>query len=317
MGKNRSRARNPLKNSAIRRILRWMPIVVILLTSICLLVMMLLGGMARVWAWYVLRATPILSILGWIFLIDAVLYAIKRRRISKRIIITCLGSLLFLAPSLVDPSLPYPASIDTTKPAATVRLPANVPLKTAWGGDSAEVNQHVNEPNTRWAYDFVVEPYLTNSPKLTDYGCYGVPVVAPADGIVTLAHDGEPDTPINSDKPVENPDNFVVIKLDDTGTYLAIGHFKPGSVRVKTGDRVEEGQAIAQCGNSGNSTEPHIHIHHQRQELSFDSPVWFAEGLPLYFRDHDGPPMPEGDVRVENGKKFATGVTVQHIGEPK
>ncbi len=315
MGKNRSRARNPLKNSAIRRIQPWMPIAVILLTTACLLVMMLLGGMARVWAWYVLRVMLILPILGLIFLIDAVLYAIKRQRISKRIIITALGSLLFLAPRFVYPSLPYPASIDTTKPAATVRLPANVPLKTAWGGDTADVNYHVTIPGARWAYDFVVEPYFTNSPELTDYGCYGVPVVAPAAGIVTAAHDGDPDTPINSDD--ENPGNFVVIKLDETGTYLGIGHFQPGSVRVKSGERVEEGQEIARCGNSGNSAEPHIHIHHQRQELDIDSPVWFAEGLPLYFRDHDGPPIPEGGVRVENGKKIATGVTVQHIGEPE
>ena len=315
MEKIRSRSRHPVKNSAVRRILRWMPILIMLLVTICLLVMILLGGIARAWAWGILFNTTILFILGLIFLIDAVLYAIKRRRVSKRIIITALGSLLFLVPTFTDLSLPYPASINTTKPAATVRLPANVPLKTAWGGDTADVNYHVTIPGARWAYDFVVEPYLTGSPKLTDYGCYGVPVVAPAAGIVTLAHDGEPDTPINGEALVKNPANLVVIKLDETGTYLAIGHFKPGTVRVKVGERVSEGQVIAQCGSSGSSSEPHIHIHHQRQELNFDSSIWFAEGLPLYFRDHDGPPMPEGGVRVENGKKIATGVTVRHIGK--
>ncbi len=161
-----------------------------------------------------------------------------------------------------------------------------------------------------------MEPYQTGSLDLTDYGCYGVPVVAPAAGIVTTAHDGEPDTPIDIDRPVENSSgNFIALKLDETGTYLEIAHLKPGSLLVKAGERVEEGQAIAQCGNSGNSTGPHIHIQHQRQESTIDSSGWFTEGLPLFFRDHDGPPMPEGGVRIENGKVINTGITVQHIGK--
>jgi hypothetical protein len=44
-------------------------------------------------------------------------------------------------------------------------------------------------------------------------------------------------------------------------------------------------------------------------------PLNFAEGLPLYFRNHDGPPMPEGGVRVEKGTAIATGATVQHTGK--
>ncbi len=328
MNKNHSRARNSFKNSAVRRILGWMPSAVLLLITACLSVMMLLGGMARMWAWYLLMKTPIFPFLGLIFLIYAVLQAIRRRRISKPMLINGLVSLLFLAPillwalALFGPILPwnlslsYPASIDTTKPTATVRLPANVPLKTSWGGNTLKVNYHVTVPNQRWAYDFCVEPCHMDSLDLTDYGCYGVPVVAPAAGIVTTAHDGEPDTPIDREEPVENGyGNFIALKLDETGTYLEINHLKPGSLLVKVGEHVEEGQAIAQCGNSGNSTEPHIHINHQRQEPTIDSSAWFTEGLPLFFRDHDGPPMPEGGMHVEKGKIIATGITVQHIGK--
>ena len=107
--------------------------------------------------------------------------------------------------------------------------------------------------------------------------------------------------------------NHVVIQLE-TGTYLVIAHLKPGSVVVKTGETVEEGQVIGQCGNSGNTSEPHIHIHHQRQDPVV-YPGDLAEGLPLYFRDHDGQPMPVGGIRMENGKLVATGETVQHIGK--
>jgi len=104
--------------------------------------------------------------------------------------------------------------------------------------------------------------------------------------------------------------NHVVIRLE-TETYLVIAHLKPRSVVVKTGETVAEGQVIGQCGNSGNTSEPHIHIHHQRQD-----PILYlgdyAEGLPLYFRDHDGAPMPEGGIQMANSKLTATGDTVQH-----
>ena len=100
----------------------------------------------------------------------------------------------------------------------------------------------------------------------------------------------------------------------ESGTYLVIAHLKQGSVRVKTGESVEEGQVIGECGNSGNTSEPHIHIHHQRQDPSV-FPINFAEGLPLYFRDHDGAPMPVGGIKVEVSTLIATGDVVQHIGK--
>ena len=54
-----------------------------------------------------------------------------------------------------------------------------------------------------------------------------------------------------------------------------------------------------------------IHIHHQRQDPR-NRPLNFSEGLPLYFRDHDGAAMPEGGVKVSNGKVILTGATVKH-----
>ena len=189
------------------------------------------------------------------------------------------------------------------------------PFKVVWGGDRLEVNAHVVTPDQRWAYDFVVEPYFTGSAILTDYGCYGIPVVAPAMGYVVEAHDGEPDmTPGIDSKNIQAPEgNFIVLKLE-TNTYLIIAHLKPGSILVKSGEKVNEGQVIGQCGNSGNTSEPHIHIHHQRQDPTI-YPLNFAEGLPLYFRDHDGPPMPEGGVQNKNGNLVAIGATVQHVGK--
>ena len=82
---------------------------------------------------------------------------------------------------------------------------------------------------------------------------------------------------------------------------------------MEAGDQVQEGDPIGACGNSGNTSEPHIHIHHQRQDPQ-RFPLNFAEGLPLYFRGHDGPAMPEGgfDVDSATGDIVLTGAVVQH-----
>jgi hypothetical protein len=184
-----------------------------------------------------------------------------------------------------------------------------------WGGNSIETNYHAAVPDQRWAYDLLVEPYLTGSSDLEDYGCYGVPVVAPTSGLVVNAHDGEPDeTPgVTSNNVIAPTGNHVVIQLE-TGTYLVIAHLQPGSVAVQPGDQVAEGQVIGACGNSGNTSEPHIHIHHQRQDPAV-FPLNFAEGLPLYFRDHDGEPMPVGGIEIEGEEATLLGDTVQHTGE--
>jgi hypothetical protein len=209
----------------------------------------------------------------------------------------------------------FPASLENTGPEARIRVPADGPLKVGWGGDTLATNYHAATPDQRWAYDLLVEPYAHGSERLEDYGCYGIPVLAPISGLVTLAHDGEPDAVpgVISNNFLAPAGNHVVIKLE-TGTYLLIAHLKPGSILVKPGDTVTEGQKIGECGNSGNTSEPHIHIHHQRQDPAV-FPINFAEGLPLYFRDHDGEPMPEGGIELDGDTVTLTGDTIQHLGQ--
>ncbi|NYD67752.1 M23 family metallopeptidase [Agromyces atrinae] len=68
--------------------------------------------------------------------------------------------------------------------------------------------------------------------------------------------------------------NHIVIRLAD-GSHMVLAHLRRGSITVERGERVATGQPLAECGNSGNSTEPHLHI--QRQDLSRPT---FALGLP-------------------------------------
>ncbi|GGW07089.1 M23 family metallopeptidase [Streptomyces globisporus] len=72
--------------------------------------------------------------------------------------------------------------------------------------------------------------------------------------------------------------NHVILDLGD-GTYAAYAHVRRGSLRVKAGDTVRAGQRIGSVGNSGNSSEPHLHVH------LMDSPdLDDARGVPFTWR---------------------------------
>jgi len=109
---------------------------------------------------------------------------------------------------------------------------------------------------------------------------YGKPVIAVADARVVVAVDRFPDQVPNHDEPVtleQAEGNHVILDLG-RGRYALYAHLRPGSVRVKRGDRVRRGQAIARLGNSGSSTGPHLHF----QVMNRPSAV-AADGLPFVF----------------------------------
>jgi murein DD-endopeptidase MepM/ murein hydrolase activator NlpD len=71
--------------------------------------------------------------------------------------------------------------------------------------------------------------------------------------------------------------NHVVIRGDD-GVYAAVAHLQQGSAAVRAGDRVTAGTRIGGCGNSGNSSEPHVHA-----QLMDRASFWTAQGVPMAF----------------------------------
>jgi hypothetical protein len=77
--------------------------------------------------------------------------------------------------------------------------------------------------------------------------------------------------------------NHVVLDVGD-GNYAVLAHLKRGSIKVKKGRAVRAGQQLAECGNSGNSSEPHVHFQ------VMDTPrAAFAAGLPFRFAGHEMP----------------------------
>ncbi|HXH05513.1 MAG TPA: M23 family metallopeptidase [Vicinamibacterales bacterium] len=198
-----------------------------------------------------------------------------------------LGGLAALG--LVVASMPlytvYPSSYDDAPSAVRFRLPLDGLVTVAWGGRERETNYHVVDPAQRWAYDLLVAEngisYRGEGATVEDYLGYGLPVLAPAAGIVREVVDGEPDTPIGTGWRGANPaGNHVVLEVAP-GQFLFVAHLRPRSLRVRRGDRVRAGQPIGAVGNSGNSSEPHVHLHLQ------DTPGELGEAIPFYFFDYE------------------------------
>ena len=298
-------------------ILSWTPVSLLGAALAVAWAVFLGGGLRSVWGWIaLLTAVPVLSLL--VLLGTAVAAIVRpRHRRPLRLAVTAVACGLGLWPggwNLQLLTIPYPFHLATSAPPATVRLPLDGPVRVFWGGDDLEHNRHAAFPDQRWAYDLTVEPAATGSSRLEDYGCYGKDVVAPTAGEVWMAHDGEPEqTPGKLVPNFRAPlGNDVVLRLP-SGTFLILAHLQTGSVAVHEGAHVEEGEVVGRCGDTGNTSEPHVHIHHQRQDPR-TYPVNFAEGLPLYFRDHDGAAMPQGGVSIQGEKVTPTGDVVRHVG---
>ena len=113
-----------------------------------------------------------------------------------------------------------------------------------------------------------------------NYLAYGHEAYAVADGIVTETKDGIPENiPGANSRAVPITletvgGNHVILDIGG-GNFAFYAHLQPGSLRVKLGDHVRRGQVVGLVGNSGNSTEPHLHFHIENGS----SPLG-AEGLP-------------------------------------
>nr|WP_253199088.1 M23 family metallopeptidase [Clostridium gasigenes] len=246
---------------------------------------------AIAWALVKMVIAPVGVILLFINLIFFIKSLVKKeRRMSS--LITVILSVLIALPMLMLMNVlkvEYPANINKIKPSITATWPLNEKSIVGWGGNTVEVNgPHVIWASERWAYDLVMEPYNINSDNLSDYGIYDKEVFSPVNGTIVAAYDDEDDIRPNTEEFLSMEGNHVYIKIDETNTYLLLNHLKKDSVDVKVGDKISEGDFVGKVGNSGSTSEPHLHIHHQRQDPTKTIHPIFAEGLPLYFKNIEG-----------------------------
>lgn len=166
-----------------------------------------------------------------------------------------------------------------------------------WGGRTLGENYHAASRAQRFAHDFVVvrdgKTHPDTARALTSYYCYGQPILAPAPGVVVVAIDSLPDQPIGSRDTSHPGGNHVVI---DHGNheFSLLAHMQPHSLRVKVGTHVKRGQLLGLAGNSGNTSEPHLHVH-----LMNGPDMANADGLPMPFSNYviDGAVIDRGELK--------------------
>lgn len=177
----------------------------------------------------------------------------------------------------------------------------SLPFCGAWvavnGGVTKEFSHSWDVNSQRYAYDFIIldsdgKSYSGNAAVLSDYYCYGKEILAPADGSVIevridcgdskIMGSGKPDPLIKDIR-----GNYIVIQHAEN-EYSCLAHLMPNSISVSIGEQVKRKQQIALCGNSGNTSEPHLHFQIQNGKSFFNS-----VGLPIHFECIEAMPQPQ------------------------
>ncbi|MGY1856777.1 M23 family metallopeptidase [Modestobacter sp. SYSU DS0290] len=190
-------------------------------------------------------------------------------------------------------------------PLRVVESPVRGPWR-ALNSPATKVPSHgTNALGQTWAIDLALDPPDGSRPTFgsggqwrrpEEYPAFGQPLFSPVDGVVVRAHQRQRDHRARSGwlsvLYLLGPEalvrmfggaraiagNHVVVRADD-GVHAALVHLRRGSVVVRPGDRVRAGQQLAECGNSGNSTEPHLHV-----QLCDSAGLTGAAGIPMAFR---------------------------------
>lgn len=139
-----------------------------------------------------------------------------------------------------------------------------LPFYGEWTVSQAHDGSPTHKDDWRYALDFVVtgddrKTYRLPGEQLSDYYCYQLPVLAPADGEVVTIEDGISDNRIGDVDLQHNWGNTIIIQHAEQ-LYSKLSHLKKDSFKVKVGDRVKKGDVLALCGSSGRSPEPHLHF---------------------------------------------------------
>ena len=162
--------------------------------------------------------------------------------------------------------------------------PFSLPFMGEWKVTQAYDGEYTHQGLWRHALDFQLEidgaVYKDDGYMLTDYYCYGKPVIAVSSGSIVDLRNNVVDTPIGQKNVEQNWGNYVLIKHTDT-LYSLVAHLKTDSVRYKIGDTVRKGDVLGLCGNSGLSPYPHLHF--QFQSSSYVGAPTLEYKLSSYF----------------------------------
>ncbi|WP_427137944.1 M23 family metallopeptidase [Psychrobacillus psychrodurans] len=147
------------------------------------------------------------------------------------------------------------------------------------GGNHVLINYHNAYASQQYAIDVVklnkfgIRAAGIYPEELDNFFIYGEQLYSPCTGIVLEVRNDLPDlTPPDADS--ENAEgNFLNLLCEDEDVNVYIAHMQKGTVVAKEGERIQKGQPIGLVGNSGNTSEPHLHIHAEKNGV----------GVPIHF----------------------------------
>jgi len=204
--------------------------------------------------------------------------------------------MMSIRPDAADPK-EYPSRYLGYQPKTRFELPFRGEWLVFWGGRTLSENYHAASRAQRFAHDLVMvrdgRTHPDTSRALSSYYCYGQPILAPAPGVIVHAVDTLPDQPIGS-RDLANPGGNHVVIDHGNHEFSLLAHMQPHSLRVRVGTRVKRGQVLGLAGNSGNTSEPHLHVHLMNGPDMAD-----ADGLPMPFTNYtiDGVLIHKGELK--------------------
>lgn len=144
-----------------------------------------------------------------------------------------------------------------------MNLPFNEEIFVYWGGTTLDQNYHLSEVSQQYAYDLLMvkdgASYDGDASKNEDYYVFGKEVIAPCDSRVVSVIEGVKDNIPGETNPAQLTGNTVVLQTANN-EYILLAHLMEASIVVEEGEEVRQGDLLGLCGNSGNSTEPHLHL---------------------------------------------------------
>lgn len=166
----------------------------------------------------------------------------------------------------------------------------SLPVLGEWFVSQGHAGTVTHKTDWQFAWDFDVrdddgKTYRLPGIELNDYYCYDLPVVSPGYGWVTEVADGIADNKIGDVNTGNNWGNTVVIKHAEY-LFTKLSHLRAGSIKVKPGDYVVQGEVIGSCGSSGRSPEPHLHF--QLQATPFIGSKTLRYPISYYLSSKDG-----------------------------
>ncbi len=159
--------------------------------------------------------------------------------------------------------------------------PVSLPFWGEWTVSQGHDGKITHLGDWSKAFDFIItdeekKSYQLSGNRLEDYYCYNKPILAPGDGFIEKVIDSIDDNVIADVNTKQNWGNSILIHHGN-GLYSQLSHLKKESFKVKLGDYVKRGDALALAGNSGRSQEPHVHFQMQTTSevgaKTFDYPV--------------------------------------------